>query len=137
VSTGETSRRSPSGRNGCIELSTVTATEIVFVVAAAGVLHDFANAPARTRFEGQTFYFCSDRCREHFESDPPRFATRPTTTDHEHQSGEGDHVHAPDDEGRVGVALDPPSVAATVDPVCGMIVDPGAAAAHRHYEGHN
>jgi uncharacterized membrane protein YraQ (UPF0718 family)/YHS domain-containing protein len=33
-----------------------------------------ANAPARTRYKGRTYYFCADRCRERFEADPARFA---------------------------------------------------------------
>jgi uncharacterized membrane protein YraQ (UPF0718 family)/YHS domain-containing protein len=37
------------------------------------------NAAASTRYEGSTYYFCSDRCREKFEADPVRFAERSAT----------------------------------------------------------
>ena len=33
-----------------------------------------ANAPARTTHAGQTYWFCCDGCREHFEADPARHA---------------------------------------------------------------
>jgi YHS domain-containing protein/uncharacterized membrane protein YraQ (UPF0718 family) len=34
-----------------------------------------ANAPAHARHEGTTFSFCSDRCRERFETEPARFTS--------------------------------------------------------------
>jgi uncharacterized membrane protein YraQ (UPF0718 family)/YHS domain-containing protein len=37
------------------------------------------NAAASTGWKGGTYYFCSDRCREKFESDPVRFAERTAT----------------------------------------------------------
>ncbi len=48
-----------------------------------GMQVEKANAPARARFEGQAFHFCSDHCRERFERDPHRFvrpASVPTPT---------------------------------------------------------
>jgi len=33
-----------------------------------------SNAPAAATFEGQRFFFCSDRCADRFGTDPPRFA---------------------------------------------------------------
>jgi hypothetical protein len=33
-----------------------------------------AHAPASTEYRGERLYFCSDRCRQRFESDPARYA---------------------------------------------------------------
>jgi uncharacterized membrane protein YraQ (UPF0718 family)/YHS domain-containing protein len=35
-----------------------------------------ADAPARSEHEGEALHFCSDHCRERFESEPGRFRTR-------------------------------------------------------------
>jgi YHS domain-containing protein len=39
-----------------------------------GMQVEVANAPASTLQAGESFYFCSDRCRVRFEADPKRFA---------------------------------------------------------------
>jgi YHS domain-containing protein/uncharacterized membrane protein YraQ (UPF0718 family) len=41
-----------------------------------------ANAPAKASHEGKTLWFCSDRCRERFETDPTRFVATPTAVRH-------------------------------------------------------
>ena len=41
-----------------------------------------ANAPAHVRHEGATFWFCSDGCRERFETAPARFTSTPTAIRH-------------------------------------------------------
>jgi hypothetical protein len=62
------------------------------------------SAPARIEYRGQKLYFCSDRCRERFQRNPDRF-------------------------GKVrSLPMAPPPPQA-LDPVCGMTVDPGQAAA--------
>jgi YHS domain-containing protein len=33
-----------------------------------------AQAPATTEFEGLTYYFCSDSCRDEFEANPSLYA---------------------------------------------------------------
>jgi YHS domain-containing protein len=70
-----------------------------------------ANAPAHASHNRQTFWFCSDRCKERFEANPERYATKGAEPE-----GMDEHATA-------------------VDPVCGMTVDPATAAAHRHHEG--
>jgi YHS domain-containing protein len=35
---------------------------------------DEAEAPARSEFQGKTFYFCSESCKEEFDKDPQSFA---------------------------------------------------------------
>jgi uncharacterized membrane protein YraQ (UPF0718 family)/YHS domain-containing protein len=45
-----------------------------------------ANAPAHTTVGGHTRYFCSDHCRERFESDPERFAAAPAEHAPEHHA---------------------------------------------------
>jgi YHS domain-containing protein/uncharacterized membrane protein YraQ (UPF0718 family) len=66
-----------------------------------------ANAPATARFDGQLFWFCSDRCRERFEAAPAHSAN---------------------------VTPGPEPSASVIDPVCGMTVDP-ATAPRRGYGG--
>ncbi|MDQ1397115.1 MAG: uncharacterized protein QOG64_2374, partial [Acidimicrobiaceae bacterium] len=82
-----------------------------------------ANAPARAEQDGQTYFFCSDRCHERFESDPSRFANA------------APDLGAMDPEGAHGHGHSTGDVAGEVDPVCGMSVDPRTAAAHRTYAG--
>ena len=41
-----------------------------------------ANAPARATHGGKTLWFCSDRCRERFETDPTRFVSTLTAVRH-------------------------------------------------------
>jgi len=44
-----------------------------------------ASAPAHARFKGRDYWFCSDRCRERFETDPARFTAKgakPAGMDH-------------------------------------------------------
>jgi YHS domain-containing protein len=81
------------------------------------------NAPARAHHHGQTYFFCSDHCRERFESDPERFAAHASdpTEQHRHDHGSG---------AAGGMTSEPR------DPVCGMTIDPGTAAANRDYDGH-
>jgi YHS domain-containing protein/uncharacterized membrane protein YraQ (UPF0718 family) len=69
-----------------------------------------ANAPAHVRVGHDTHYFCSDHCRERFESDPDRFMTAPAHASENHSE---------------------------TDPICGMAVDPAHAAAHRSVDGHD
>lgn len=42
-----------------------------------GMQVDEATAPARTDYEGQTYYFCSEACRAMFERNPGRYARPP------------------------------------------------------------
>ena len=37
---------------------------------------DESQAPARTAYAGQTYYFCSARCREQFEQHPGLYIAR-------------------------------------------------------------
>jgi YHS domain-containing protein len=69
------------------------------------------NAPATTAYDGETVYFCSDHCRERFTADPDKFTGAPAAG----APGGGDE--------------------AVTDPVCGMTVAPGQAAASERYAG--
>jgi hypothetical protein len=62
------------------------------------------NAPAARRHNGQTIYFCSDRCAERFDTNPDRYLT-------------AEHAPEPTD-----AAAD-----SAIDPICGMTVDPHTA----------
>ena len=37
---------------------------------------DEKNAPAETEYAGDTYYFCSNECKEKFEADPERYVSR-------------------------------------------------------------
>lgn len=45
-----------------------------------GMQVESVDAPAATRYRGQEYYFCSDRCRERFERVPEQFVGRPPIT---------------------------------------------------------
>ncbi len=38
-----------------------------------GMEVDEQSAPAKTTYQGTTYYFCSEACKEDFEEDPERF----------------------------------------------------------------
>jgi YHS domain-containing protein/uncharacterized membrane protein YraQ (UPF0718 family) len=75
-----------------------------------------ANAPAQLTYNGETHWFCSDRCKERFTVEPERHSSAPTQGHHDTHD------------------LDHPDTTA-VDPVCGMTVDPKRAAASRKLDG--
>jgi YHS domain-containing protein len=77
-------------------------------------------APATAHGGGETHYFCSDRCRDRFQANPARF----TGSNAARMSME-EVIAAPD----TLVAAD------STDPVCGMTVAPGDAAAQRFRAG--
>ncbi|OJY46361.1 permease [Pseudonocardia sp. 73-21] len=86
------------------------ATDVV-----CGMQVEKANAPATAEHQGQLLYFCSDRCRERFTTDPAKFATGAQRNP---AGGAG-------------------SADAAVDPVCGMDVDPQHAAGTAEHAGHS
>lgn len=40
-----------------------------------GMQVDEQNAAARSEYEGQTFYFCSEGCKEKFEQNPEQYSS--------------------------------------------------------------
>ena len=119
------------------QLNYTTYLNIVFLVVFAGIYWLYRNrerlgggagyaldpvcgmqlqvtmAPAQASYKGNRYYFCSDRCRDRFATDPARFV-------------------APGAQPEPMTAESP---AGGVDPVCGMTVDPADAAAERTFEG--
>jgi YHS domain-containing protein/uncharacterized membrane protein YraQ (UPF0718 family) len=73
------------------------------------------DAPARTSVGDEQYYFCSDRCRERFETQPEKFTSGMAHMD--------------------GIDVHGAPAARVVDSVCGMTVDPATAAAQRSHEG--
>ena len=41
-----------------------------------GMIIDSYTAPARSTFDGKTYYFCTIECRDLFESNPARYTAR-------------------------------------------------------------
>ena len=72
-----------------------------------------ADAPARTTYAGQSFFFCSDKCLHKFETAPDKYADG---------SAEPEHHHEAHDAG-------------AIDPVCGMTVDPASPGASAVVDG--
>jgi uncharacterized protein len=86
-----------------------------------GMQVQVTHAPATDRHHGTTYHFCSDHCQHRFTASPGRYA------------GQAPAAHAPGTEpagAGAGQAAD-----SVTDPVCGMTVDPAAAAAHAGYAG--
>jgi len=85
------------------------------------------SAPARASVGTDDYYFCSDRCRERFDSQPEKYTSdRPNMGTMGAMAGMGD-MHGVDAQGAPR--------ASAIDPVCGMTVDPASAAARRTYDG--
>jgi hypothetical protein len=90
-----------------------------------GMQVQVAHAPATARYDGATYYFCSDHCQHRFTADPARYAAAEPAGGTEHSA----HTQ----HGPVSITIGPGGQA--VDPVCGMTVDPATAAAHASYAG--
>ena len=73
-------------------------------------------APANARSDDQTYFFCSDRCRDQFVANPGRF-----------RANDSRRINEPETR-RLDMSQE-------IDPVCGMTVDPESAAAKREYQG--
>jgi hypothetical protein len=88
-----------------------------------------SEAPAQTRHDGATYFFCADRCRERFVANPERF-TAPGA------------AHEPMEVAPEPVLLGrkPMTVASArtstkvIDPICQMTVDLATAAATREVD---
>ena len=92
-----------------------------------------SDAPAHTQRDGVHYYFCSDHCREKFESSPQSYtASGPASATATGQAATGREMdHTSMDHAARGP--DARGTATHVDPVCGMRVDPLHAADHREY----
>ncbi|HEY4928153.1 MAG TPA: permease [Acidimicrobiales bacterium] len=86
------------------------------------------HAPARLVRDGTTFYFCADRCRDRFESDPGRYDRGRAVPE-----GTGEVTAGMPADGAMGQRRALATL--VVDPVCGMAVDPATGAAHRSRDG--
>jgi uncharacterized protein len=87
-----------------------TARSLYAVDPVCGMQIERDTAPSTTDYQGQRLYLCSDRCLERFLRNPERFSKVPSLP-----------------------MASPPS--GTLDPVCGMVVHPGRAAATSEYQG--
>ena len=77
------------------------------------------DAPAHSQHGDVNYYFCSDHCREKFESNPMGYTAKKPASGTSMDHGSMDHG-----------SMSKPS---SIDPVCGMEVDPLNAADHREY----
>jgi YHS domain-containing protein/uncharacterized membrane protein YraQ (UPF0718 family) len=88
-----------------------------------GMQVQVAHAPATARYDGTTYYFCSDHCQHRFTTDPARYAAPDLASASRDAAGHG--------HGAVTAGSDD----RTAGPVCGMTVDPASAAAQTRYGG--
>ena len=101
-----------------------------------GMQVEVAHAPASVRFEGSSIYFCSDHCKERFETSPSRFFHPSPQAPpgavahmlHDLDTPPSTHAHLSKEENSMPTAI---------DPVCKMTVDPATAAAIRTYKDIN
>lgn len=78
-----------------------------------GMSVDPATTKEKVDYAGQTYYFCSERCRAIFEKDPARYATEMAQVE---RTARPSHPHAI--SGMPGGQMEK-----AIDPVCGMTVD--------------
>lgn len=90
-----------------------------------GMQVEMALTPAKTIYDGQPFYFCSDHCHDRFASAPDRFAKG---------AGELSGV-SKDEPGHQASGRHEASLEMAVDPVCGMSVVKAQAAAALEHQG--
>ena len=107
-----------------------------------GMQVETANAPALMHHGDSTIYFCSDHCRERFAANPSRFLRAVKVPQRRDEEGVPLVLNATSQTGRnapnhVYEHLEEEAMAATIDPVCEMTVDPVTAAAIRSYNGVN
>ena len=53
-----------------------------------GMIIDIESAAGRTLYEGTTFYFCSEACKEQFDANPTRYASTRSADRPEHEERE-------------------------------------------------
>ncbi len=76
-----------------------------------GMTVDPATAAGKADYDGRTYFFCSGGCKLKFEGEPPKYV-QPSVS-----------------------ASTPANAVKTIDPVCGMTVDPDKAAGSVEYAG--
>ena len=86
-----------------------------------GMQVETAHAPASAIHDGQRRYFCSDHCKHRFEISPDRYLGAVVTREDRDGQGREDH------HGEIDLQ--------TLDPVCGMTVEPAHAAARIQHRG--
>lgn len=92
-----------------------------------GMQVEIANAPARTKLNNTTYYFCSNKCSDRFNANPERFTSGSnddSLASRDMDSANHDHDEHRDNQGK-----------SAIDLVCGMTVDIANAGAHQNYNG--
>jgi uncharacterized protein len=84
-----------------------------------GMTVDSATATEKVEYAGATYYFCSAGCRSAFAKDPARHAAQKVLAGH---TEEGHLGHSHTLAAMPGGEMEQPRT--TIDPVCGMTVDP-------------
>lgn len=94
--------------------------------ATTGKTMKKSEAKATYEYNGKTYYFCCNGCKEAFVKDPEKYIQKATTEEHMHgqAQAEEEHMHASsEEEGTV------------VDPACGMKIKKSDAKATYEYNG--
>jgi YHS domain-containing protein len=94
--------------------------------ATTGKTMKKSEAKATYEYNGKTYYFCCDGCKEAFVKEPEKYIQKKATEEHMHEHGqteEGQMHAAGEEDGTV------------VDPVCGMKIKKSDAKATFEYNG--
>jgi Cu+-exporting ATPase len=95
-----------------------------------GMTVEPSTAAGRLDYEGQTYYFCSARCLDRFRAAPKQYAKKAAAADT--ALPEGGRRPLPMVQ---PAAAEQPAADDELDPVCGMTVQPSAAAGSHTFEG--
>ncbi|NNE97608.1 MAG: YHS domain-containing protein, partial [Pyrinomonadaceae bacterium] len=117
-----------NGSHSVADIHTVAKPKTSYKDPVCGIMLDLETATAKIESDGKTFYFCSDKCKSTFESGAKAEQVEGISRQAPHSESDpsGHHDQSKSD-----------SVTETThkDPVCGMVVDPGSAAANRDIDG--
>ena len=104
-----------------------------------GMQVQIANAPASTTHAGTRIYFCSDRCKERFLADAPRFLSAPATSNDAMPEavaiGLGGIRREMESHQHHETQLLDDAATTAIDPVCHMVVDTTAGGPTRDHAG--
>ena len=92
--------------------------------ATTGKTMKKSEAKATYEYNGKTYYFCCDGCKEAFVKNPEKYIQNMATEEHMHGEATEEHMQAHGEEDGT-----------VVDPVCGMKIKKSDAKATYEYNG--
>lgn len=118
-------RPAPAAPSGMVQLGRRKTEDVMFMDPAGthidpvcGMSVSPETAAAEFEYEGARYYFCNTSCKDRFAVDPKKFLRAPATS-----------------QTRSNIHYSAFSIPQSIDPVCGMSVDPANAAGHHEHKG--